>query len=137
MSTMLHFVFDLIDMSNSLNESEDVGSCIFIILIIFKVNPVKMTVSGSSIIINSLSELNKQNLYELKFTLYHNYSYPFKMILVRVFSLFSSLKDIVISPIVPTQQLVSSLNLQDNNLIKYYNLIIIILLQCLHTDWLP
>ena len=96
-----------------------------------------MTVSGSSIVINSLSELNEQNVYELKFTLYHNYSYPFKMILVRVCSFFSSLQDIVISPIVPTQQLVSSLNLQDNNLIKYYNLIIIILLQCLHTDWLP
>ena len=96
-----------------------------------------MTGSGSSIIINSLSELNEQNLYELKFTSYHNYSYPFKMILVRVFSFFSSLKDIVISPIVPTEQLVSSLNLQDNNLIKYYNLIIIILLQCLYTDWLP
>ena len=96
-----------------------------------------MTVSGSSIVINSLSELNEQNLYELKFTSYHNYSYPFKMILVRVFSFFSSLKDIVISPIVPTEQLVSSLNLQDNNLIKNYNLIIIILLQCLYTDWLP
>ena len=98
-----------------------------------------MTVSGSSIVICSLSELNEQNLYELKFTLlvYHNYSYPFKMILVRVCSSFSSLKDIVISPIVPTEQLVSSLNLQDNNLMKYYNLIIIILLQCLHTDWLP
>ena len=95
-----------------------------------------MTVSGSSIVTNPLSELNEQNLYELKFT-YHNYSYPFKMILVRVFSFFSSLKDIVISPIVPTEQLVSSLNLQDNNLIKYYNLIIIILLQCLYTDWLP
>ena len=96
-----------------------------------------MTASGSSIIINSLSELNEQNLYELKFTSYHNYSYPFKMILVRVFSFFSSLKDIVISPIVPTEQLVSSLNLQDNNLIKYYNLIIIILLQCLYPNWLP
>ena len=59
------------------------------------------------------------------------------MILVRVFSFFSSLKDIVISPIVPTEQLVSSLNLQEYNLIKYYNLIIIILLQCLYPNWLP
>ena len=59
---MLHFVFDLIDMSDSLNESEeDVGSWTFIIFTIFKLNPVKMTVSGSSIIINSLSELNEQN----------------------------------------------------------------------------